>query len=257
MNVESYKRKKNNIYEVKLDTGDKYNLYDDIILKYELLTEKKIDEKKLKKIVDENSLYDAYYSSLKYINLKMRTKYEIRKYLSKHEYSVKSIEYAIECLENEGYLDEDKYAQAYLNDSINLSLIGPKKILDNLKILGIDDSITEQYLGSIDEDVWIKRIKKLIDKKAKTNKVGEVLFKNKMMSELLYQGYYVEHIRVILDTYNLDTDDVFLKEADKVYSKLSSKYGGTDLVIRFKNKMYLKGFDGEKIGEYLYSKQES
>jgi len=257
MEIVSYKRKKNNVYEVKFDTGDKYDLYDDIILEYELLIDKNIDKKKLEKILQDNSLYDAYYVSLKYINVKMRTKLEVRKYLLKREFSNNVIDYAIDRLIKEGYINEERYIQAYINDSVNLSLIGPRKIIENLKKLGLDAVLVVEYINNVDEKVWIEKAQKIVDKRARVNKVGEALFKNKMMSELSINGFYNEHIHQVIDGIKLETDDIFLREADKTYNKLISKYVGNELMLKFKNKMYLKGFDSEKIHKYLINKQDN
>lgn len=251
MEVKTYKKVKSNMYEVVFDNGDRYKLYDDVILKYELLIEKTLDKKKLEKILADNGLLDAYYKALKYINTKMRSELEIRKYLAKYEFSREQIDYTVCKLREEGYLDEKKYVQAYVNDAITLSLNGPKKIKEVLKKLGIDENITDEYLEKISDDEWIERIKKIVDKKAKINKAGERVFKSKVYSDLIILGYYSEDVKTVLEGYSLDTKDAFDKEADKCYNKLSTKYTGVELELRFKQKMFAKGFDGETISEFL------
>ena len=54
MKIINYKKTKSNIYEITLDDKSKILLYDNIILKYELLLKKEIDLKTLNKLVDEN-----------------------------------------------------------------------------------------------------------------------------------------------------------------------------------------------------------
>ena len=68
--------------------------------------------------------------------------------------------------------------------------------------------------------MWRSRIEKVLLKKAKTNKVGYVLFKNKMYNELVMLGYDSSMIGQVLDSFSLDTDLVFSKEATKVYEIL-------------------------------------
>ena len=46
MKIKKISKKKGSLYELLLDTGEKINLYDDVILKYELLLKKEIDDKK-------------------------------------------------------------------------------------------------------------------------------------------------------------------------------------------------------------------
>ena len=74
--ISSFKTKKGGIYEITLDNHEKVNLYDDVILKYNLLLSKEIDEKKLKQILEDNSYLESYHIALKYLNYKLRTEKE-------------------------------------------------------------------------------------------------------------------------------------------------------------------------------------
>ncbi len=251
MEIISYKKVKGNVYEITLTGGIKHKLYDDLILKYELLLDKRIDQKKLDKIVSENNELDAYYKAVKYIGVKMRTKLEIRKYLEKYDVPSKTIDLTITKLIKEGLISEERYAEAFVNDAILLSLNGPRKIRDNLIKLGIKEEFFSSFIDRIPHDVWQDRIEKVIAKKAKLNKLGESLFKRKMANELFILGYYTEDINNVLDGLDFDMGDVFLREADKMYEKLSRKYEGAELKAKFKSKMYTKGFEMDAINSYL------
>lgn len=254
LEIKKYKKLKGNLYEIELDDFKKYKIYDDIILKYELLIDNRLDKKKLEKIISENNLLDAYYKALKYISVRMRSALEIRNYLKRKSFNDAECNYAIKKLRMEGYIDEKKYVQAYINDAIILTVNGPKKIIDNLNKLGISESLTREYLDSIDSDEWIDRIKRIVDKKIKTNKCSEKMFKNKVTADLLNLGYYYEDIKIIMDDVKIDATDAFLNEADKVYSRLESKYEGTELILRFKSKMFSKGFEADAINDYINKK---
>jgi len=251
--IMSFRKKSNSTYEIEVNTGDKYKLYDDVILKHELLLERKIDKKKLDQILKENSTLDAYYKALRYISRKMRTKVEIEKYLRGKDFGREEISYAVKKLEEEGYLDSKRYVKAFVNDSLNLSLDGPKKILSDLLKLGIDESLIYEELDKIDDEVWEDRIKKVIEKRAKVNKNGLSMFKNKVTSNLMVLGYPLELVKPIVENCKIDTSFVFSIEADKIYRMLNGKFTGTELALRFRNKMYSKGFDVDDINSYLDS----
>lgn len=242
------------MYEIELDNFKKYKLYDDIILKYELLIDRRITEKKLEQVVNENNFLDAYYQALKYINVKMRCEYEIRVYLKKKGFNVFDADYVVSRLKDEGYINERAYVQAYINDAINLGLYGPKKISDNLRKLGLDEMLVNEYLECINSREWLNRINKILEKKARVNKSSEKMFKNKVTADLLNLGYYYDDIKILVDDFSIDTEDAFLKEANKTYDKLSCKFEGTELILRFKQKMYSKGFDGDCINGFLDKK---
>lgn len=257
MEIASYKKKGGNVYEVVFDNGDKHRIYDDVILEYELLIDKKLDKRKLDKVLSDNATLDAYYKALKYISIKMRTKLEIEKYLKNKEFTWDKIVYAVDRLEKEGYLNQERYIKAFVNDQLTLTLNGPKKIVDSLKKLGIEISEDDDVIASITPDVWEERIKKVLDKRAKVNKNSDKMFRSKVSSELIILGYPTETVRFMVSNYELDTNDAFLKEAEKNYSKLSSKYDGVELELHFKNKMFSKGFDGDMIREFLDTKKNN
>ena len=136
MKIQRYKYLGNSKYKVIINNVE-YILYEDIILKYDLLT-KNINEKDLINFLNENKKYEAYYTALKYIKTKLRTKKEVKEYLLKKNYNDSNIEYATRRLEQEKYIDERLYAKSYILDAINLKNIGPNMIIINLTTLGIN-----------------------------------------------------------------------------------------------------------------------
>lgn len=254
MKINSYKKIGSNIYEVTLDNKKKIRLYDDIILKYDLLLSGSIDDKNLNQIIKDNNSVDAYYKSIKYIGIKMRTKKEIETYLKDKDYLNEDIDYTVNRLENEGYIDEKNYVDSYINDVINLKNIGPRKILYDLKKRGISESIIYDKLDGIDEEIWQEKIDKIINKKIKTNNYSEYIFKNKMRTNLLNSGFNKELIERELSKINIDDNDAFDKDADKIWNSLAKRYSDRELKYKFKNKMIIKGYKYEKINDYLNNK---
>lgn len=251
MEVKSYKKKQNNMYEVTFSNGEKYNLYDDIILKYELLINKDIKDSTLKKLLNDNNKKDSYYKALKYISIRMRSKKEIKTYLAKYDYSPSDISFALESLQKDGYLDDKIYAKAFVQDSINLTSHGPKKIYFDLKKLGIDEKYIDDALSKVKDKTWKEKIDKIIEKKKKLNKDSLYIFKNKLRVYLVKEGYDESLFNEMLDNININTDDIFKKEADKEWNKLSKKYSDVELKLKFKNKMYQKGFTSDQINSYV------
>ena len=126
MKVGKYTKLKSNKYSVEID-GISVKLYDDVIVKYELLRIKEINDKLFKEITEYNDKLEAYYKSLKYITKKLRTEKEIYKYLEK-DYDKKTILETIDKLKNSGYLNKELYLKCYISDQVNMNLVGPNKI---------------------------------------------------------------------------------------------------------------------------------
>ena len=89
MKILKFSKKKKGLYEVYLEDNTKYLLYEEIILKYELLLTKEIPAKQVSKILHDNNICHAYAKALRYLNYKARTKMEIYKYLNDYEPSIR------------------------------------------------------------------------------------------------------------------------------------------------------------------------
>lgn len=241
MKIINYKKKNNNSYIVTLSSGESVILYEDVILKYNLLLKSELTSKELIDINKDNDKYFVYYDSLKYITKKLRTEKEIRnKYKDYSSY----LDYVIDRLIKEGYINDLLYIKSYVNDSINLKLDGPNKIKNNLLKLGLEENDILEYLSSIDNNIWINKIDKIINKELKSNKKysGNYL-KNKIINNLKVQGYFDSDIFKVIDNYSFIADkDIYIKERNKVEAKYKRKYQGKELELKVNNYLYNHGF---------------
>jgi len=242
MKIISYKKKKNNIYEITLSNNEKLSLYDDVILKYELLLKKEIDEKLLKEIIDFNSYLESYNIALKYLNTKLRTEKEIRTKLKNFNNS--AIKYTIDRLKNEGYLNDSLYIKSYINDNVNLKMIGQNKILFDLKKMGFKEEDILSYLNTFEKDIWLNKINKYITKKMNSNHtLSATILKQKIFNELQTKGFYKDDINLMINEFDfIDNDLIKEKEYNKIKNKLSKKYHGEELEYRIKIGLLKKGF---------------
>lgn len=244
MKIQEYRYLGNSKYKVIINNNE-YTLYEDIILKYDLLI-KNINEKDLAKFLEENKKYEAYYIALKYIKTKLRTKKEIEEYLSKKDYKDLDIDYTIARLTQEKYLDEKTYAKSYISDAINLKNIGPNKIVMELTNLGIDKNIILEELTIFTNYLEKEKIYKYIDKNIKNNhNKSSYILKNKIKQNLINLGYDLTIINKCLSEYDINDNEIYQKELEKAKNKLSKKYTGKELEYKIKEYMYRKGFNKE------------
>lgn len=249
MEIKKFKKLKNNIYELELDNGSLVKLYDDVIVKYSLLINKKIDSKLLDEITKYNTSLDAYYLSLKYISKKLRCEKEIEKYLTKLEFNKDVIDKTISKLNKDGYLKHDIYIKSYINDIYNFNNYGPDKIKFNLRELGFNLNEIEPYLE--DKDFRSKAIK-IIDKKVKANhKLSNYMLKQNISNYLINLGYSKDIFYDYLDNIKINNKDILVKEASNYIKKYSKKYENKELLYFVKDKLYKKGYNSDEIDEVL------
>mgnify|MGYP004547206423 FL=1 len=239
MKITSIKLNKNGKYVVTID-NEKYNLYQDTILKYLLFSKKEIDNTLFENIIKDNNFYDAYYKIIKFVSIRLRTENEIRKKLNTLFILKKDQDKIINKLKEQGYLNDELYIKSYINDKINLSLEGPEKVKRDLLKNGFNEEDILKYL-CLFEDINEERINKIINKKLKANhNLSKKLFIVKVGNDLRNLGY--TNYREILENIDFDDKDIYQKEYDKIYNKLIKKYPPEKADILTKQKLYTKGF---------------
>lgn len=239
MKITSIKLNKNGKYVVTID-NEKYNLYQDTILKYLLFSKKEIDKTIFENIIKDNNFYDAYYKIIKFVSIRLRTENEIRNKLNTLFILKKDQDKIIDKLKEQGYLNDELYIKSYINDKINLSLEGPEKVKRELLKNGFKEEDILKYL-CLFEDINEERINKIINKKLKANhNLSKKMFIVKVGSDLRNLGY--TNYREILDNIDFDDKDIYKKEYDKIYNKLIKKYPLEKVDILTKQKLYTKGF---------------
>lgn len=241
MKVKKYKYLGASRYKVFFNDNE-YILYEDIIIKYNILLRDDLNEKDFETFLIDNAYYEAYYKAIKYIGIKLRTKKEVENYLKKNNINTEVINDVIKRLEKDGFLDQKLYAKSYIYDQINLKTTGPEKIKKDLLQLGIKKEIIEDEIGEFDEKTINEKLNKLIDKTLKNNTKSAYYIKNKIIINLINLGYKKEDIINVLNTKQIDDRASYQKEYDKLYKKYSKKYTGQQLDYFVRQKLYAKGY---------------
>ncbi len=241
-----YQKKKLGKYVIELEGGEEIETYEDLILKYDLLIKKEISLELLEKIREENVMYEVYFVALKYIKVKMRSVYELKKYLLKKEYPSEKIDDAIVLLKKQGYLNDEAYAKSFLHDRIAFSTDGPLKIKQEFEKLELSEEQIKEILSEYQEELELERIEKLIQKQIRSNHTkSNYSLKQKIYQNLLTLGYHpslIEEKLSFVEQGEEEEEKIYQKEYQKLYRKLSRKYSGTELEYQMRQKLFQKGF---------------
>lgn len=243
MKVIKYKKLANSRYKVYLEDNHELLLYEDVILKYNLLIRKDIDEKLIIEMDKYNQECDVYYVALNSIKNRFRSTYELKGILLKKEYPIDLVDRAIDKLTKQGYLNDRSYCKSFINNQMITTNNGPFKIIRELNEKKVDSNIIDEEIEVFSEEEQIPRIKKLIEKGIKTNHSrGGVVLKQKIYNDLKNLGYDISLINSVISSYEFESNkDIAKKEYDKLYKKYSRKYTGDELKYKIREKMYLKG----------------
>ena len=244
MKIEKLKKLKNGKYKLELDNGDSITTYDDIIIKNMLFNGKNLDNKILSEISINNNYYDVYYKVVKMISTKWRSEKEVVDYLEKNEVDKKLQDRVIKELKKNDLLNDLRFAKAYAADAVSLRKNGEYKITDDLKKLGISESIINTVIDDLDYDQIKENLVNIIIKKNKLNKTNSLYqLRNKLYNELVRLGYDSSLVNSKLNELLKEDKSVYQKEYDRLYKKYSKKYSGNELKYKVKQALYQKGFN--------------
>lgn len=202
MKIIKYEKKGNNTYKIYLEGNQTINVYENVILKNNLLYKKEIDSNLLEQISLDNSKEDIYNKCVKYISIRIRSIQEIKDYLRKKELNEEQIESTIKKLLNNNLLNDEAFTKAFVNDKINFTSMGPYRIEQELKKHKIDSNIIYKYLNNISDEIIDQKINKQITKSIKSSKKKQNL-RNKIYMNLLSLGYSNEMILRNINNYEL------------------------------------------------------
>lgn len=190
MKIEKYEKIGQAKYRLYLDNGEVIDTYDDIILKNDLLIKKELDTYLYQKVLAESKLGQYYNACIKYITVRIRSTKEITDYLKRKNVCDEDINYIVEKLTKEKFLDDNHFCECFIKDKLKFTSMGEYKIIYELKKHDIHPAIIEQNRYLIEEDILIEKIDKIITKQINSNrKLDKQKLRNKLYNHLLNTGY--------------------------------------------------------------------
>lgn len=244
MRIIKYKKGSKGLYKVELDDGRVLSLYEDVILKFDLLLKKEIMDSDLDSINKYNLECDVYYVALNNIKGRFKSEFELRNVLKKKEYPDEYIELAINKLIKQGYLNDRLFARSYINNQMLTTSRGPLRIQRDLLDKKIDYNVINEELSVFSEEEQMMKIKKIISKKIQSNHSrGGYVLKQKIVNDVKLLGYDSLVISRVISEFDFSSndEDIAKKEYNKLYKRLSHRYSGDELERKIREKLYQKG----------------
>lgn len=190
LKIEKYEKIAQAKYRLYLDNGEIIDTYDDVILKNDLLFKKKLDTYLYQKIITESNLQEHYNACIKYISIRIRSTKEIIDYLKRKNVSEEDINYIVDKLTKEKFLDDNYFCKCFINDKLKFTTMGEYKIIYELKKHNIDSNIIDNNIHLIDKEFLIQKIDKIITKQLNSNnKLDKTKLRNKLYNHLINSGY--------------------------------------------------------------------
>ena len=106
----------------------------------------------------------------------------------------------MERLVNERYVDDERYARAFVLDKVQYNKWGRRKVEQALWMKHIDDDIRQRALDAVDDSTYINILKPLLKQKRRSTKAAsEYELNQKLVRFALGRGFTFDIIRQCID----------------------------------------------------------
>ena len=134
--------------------------------------------------------------------------YEMLEKMKRWELSEEAQARVMAQLIEERYVDDRRYARAFVKDKIRYNKWGRRKVQQGLWMKRIDKEIQDEVLNEIDEKEYLNVLKPLLKQKRKSIKANSDYELNQKLVRFAYgRGFTFDIIRQCLDVSDIDEDD--------------------------------------------------
>lgn len=107
----------------------------------------------------------------------------------------------MERLVKERYVDDERYARAFVKDKIHYNKWGRRKVEQALWQKHIDDDIRQRVLDEVDDDEYLSILRPLLQQKRKSTKAqSDYELNQKLIRFALGRGFTFDIIRQCIET---------------------------------------------------------
>ena len=134
--------------------------------------------------------------------------YEMLEKMKRWELSDEAQARVMARLIEERYVDDRRYARAFVKDKIRYNKWGHRKVQQGLWMKRIDKEIQDEVLNEIDEKEYLDVLKPLLKQKRKSIKANSDYELNQKLVRFAYgRGFTFDIIRQCLDVSDIDEDE--------------------------------------------------
>ncbi len=246
--IQAQKRKGR--FNVYLDGEYAFPVAETTLIEFRLMKDVELTDAQVKEIQDRENVNKAYGDAINYLSYQLRTEKEIKDYLYKKEYHKDAVEVTLQRLHDLNYLDDESYAQSFINTQLNMSANGPKIIEQKLIQKGVPKDIIQNKLDEIDQDILLDNAIDFAVKQVRKQKRASFQQMLTKLRQSLYQkGFSNEIITETIKQLDLEPDeDEELDKLKTMINKVKHRYANQNKLVNY---LMTKGYHYDEIKRVL------
>lgn len=182
-------------YSIFIDGKYSFSLSENELLNIGLRINQEYTKEEFEKLKQTAVLDKAYMRCLDLLARRARSDWEIRDYLKRKDYDGEVSKKTIERLSKAGYIDDEKFANSWVESRRLLKSTSKRKLKMELKQKRIDEQTIDKVLEQ-DETDEKQVLKDLIEKKRGQSRYQD---EQKLIAYLMRQGFNYQDIKDVLE----------------------------------------------------------
>ena len=176
---------------------------DTALLESKLANGQELTQKRVREFKQLSADDKVYGNVLRFLAIRPRSKWEIEFYLERKKASPALVDKLLNKLSNVGLIDDQKFAEAFVNDRRLLRPTARRKLIQQLRQKRVAGEVIESVVGNEPEDERAA-LKTIIEQKRRQPKYQDDL---KLMQYLARQGFSYGDIKTALQSKSAGFDD--------------------------------------------------
>ena len=186
--IEYQKNNKNRV-NIYLDDSFAFGIDINIMVKYSLSKNMELKEDFIEEILMAEEEINVYNYALSVLSRTFKSEKQLRDKLNEKGYDGQFVDNTIIKLKEKKYLDDERYSEILINNKINISKYGKRRVREALYHKGINREIIDEKLSCISEDDELERALSLGSKKLRTIKKDDERRSVKLSNYLVNKGF--------------------------------------------------------------------
>lgn len=187
----------------------------DVVLQFGITKGKQLSEQDIERLLAQEDVMRLKQVALRYATYKSRTAHEVRQKMVEKEFSPEEAEYAVQFLEEFGYVNDAAYARAFIKERQERKPSGTERLRQELAKRGIskfdiEDALAEAFPKESVRETMLDNALQAAHKKLRALQGKEPQKRQQaLIGYLQRQGFSWEIIKKTLESleYDDDTDE--------------------------------------------------
>lgn len=243
------------------ETEYSFSISEDILVKEDIHKGKMLTNEDIDRLRKSDELDKAFQKTLNYLSYRMRSEKELIDYLRQEEVPMEEIEGMIERMRRLDFVNDQRFADAFVRTKRDQSKKGPNVIRQELKLKGVSNTIMDKSLEQYTPEEQLDMAIELAEKKQRSYKKESSRQKEQKLVQFLMQKGFPHGIAAeALKEANIENDEEEQFEAisgwgEKAWRKFESE-APYKRRQKIKQALYRRGFPGDLIDQWIDLKEE-